>query len=326
MGKLIEDQKPRMVEIYKPGDSALQIVQLLELSPGTANHWLHRRVVFLRGLRETPTRHRLRHNAFDELTSVSAYWIGFLFADGSVAPCKQSLTVQLRISECDRDHLVKLRTFLGSTHTISTAPAGNYGGYPSRPSVCLRVGSERLAQRLLSLGRYEGTINGTLTRSRDFWRGVVDGDGSLGFLATGYPYFGLVGSRRLLEAFLLFLKSNGLGARMTIRPDRTIFQIATAGHTAEKIVSFLYRDASVALDRKAASAAQIAAAEDARLSAHRALLAQIAGWYQDGASLKLIGSRLGVSDVTILRWMEKEGIPRRQRRGGRRRIARDRGE
>lgn len=180
------------------------------------------------------------------------------------------------------------------------------------------VRSARLADRILRLGRYDGPIEATLVDSRDFCRGAVDGDGSLGILATGYAYFGLVGSRRLLEAFLLFLRSNNLAARMTIRPDRTIFQIATAGYTAEKIVCFLYDSADVALDRKAASATEIVAARAARLRAERSRLAQISDWYQSGESLKQIGSRLGVSNVTILRWMVEAGIPRRTRYGGRR--------
>jgi hypothetical protein len=115
---------------------------------------------------------------------------------------------------------------------------------------------------------------------------------------------------------------------MTIRPDKTIFQIATAGYIAEKIVVFLYENATVALDRKAVTAAKIATMRDVHLSAERARLdrergrlIQIADWYQDGASLKQIGMRFGVSDVTILHWMEQAGIPRRQRHGGRRRMA-----
>jgi hypothetical protein len=125
-----------------------------------------------------------------------------------------------------------------------------------------------------------------------------------------------------------FLKSNELSAKMTIRADKTIFQIATAGHIAEKIVAFLYENATVALDRKAASATKIVAMRDAHLSAEairldleRARLARIAAWYQDGASLQQIGLRLGVSNVTILRWMREGGIPRRERHGGRRRMA-----
>jgi transposase len=320
--KLNEYQKLRMVDLYKSGESATQIARQLQVSAPTVYYWLHRLGVILR---ESPGS-QLRHDAFDELSPEAAYWVGFLFADGSVGRKRRSGPISVRLSERDSKHLVKLQEFLNSSHTISIAPAGNYGGYSSKPSMHLMFTSERLTQQLLSLGRYEGPISDLLIQSRDFWRGVVDGDGSLGILETGYAYFGVVGSRRLLEAFMSFLKSNELGARMTIRADKTIFQVATAGHTAEKIVVFLYRDATVALDRKAASAAKIAAMSDTHLSAERfrldqerARLAKIAAWYQDGASLQQIGLRLGVSNVTILRWMEQAGIPRRERQGGRRR-------
>jgi transposase-like protein len=318
---ITDDQKARIVELYASGESTLKIGLLLQLSPTTVNKWLHRFGVTLREPRETSTRCQVRHDAFDVITSDAAYWIGFLFADGSVRSDGQSGMVSVRVSERDRDQLAKFRTFLGSTHKIGTAPAGNFGGYRSKPSVRLCIPSVRLSQQLLSLGRYEGPISDLLIQSRDFWRGVVDGDGSLGILATGYAYFELVGSRRLLEACLSFLRSNELGARMTIRANKTIFQIATAGFIAEKIVAFLYENAAVALDRKAATAAKIAAMREVRLSAERARLTQIADWYQDGESLKQIGLRLGVSDVTVLHWMEKAGIPRRERHGGRRRVA-----
>ena len=115
---------------------------------------------------------------------------------------------------------------------------------------------------------------------------------------------------------------------MTIRPDKTIFQIATAGYTAEKIVHFLYANADVTLDRKAVIAAKIMAIREARLSAERSRLsversrlAQIAEWYQGGESLKQIAARLEVSNVTILRWMDNAGIPRRKRHGGRRSLS-----
>lgn len=322
MSALTEDQKKRVVELYATGQSTAQIARRYQVSVTTINHLLHRCNVVLRGERKRST-YQLRHDAFDELTSDAAYWIGFIFADGSIIGRGKPARVQVRLSERDREHLVKLRRFLGSNHAIRAAPAGNYGGYRSRPSVVFSVSSAQLARRLESLGRYEGPIDSTLVRSRDFWRGVVDGDGSLGILASGYAYFGLVGSHRLLEAFMDFLQSNGLGARMTIRPDKTIFQVATAGHTAERVISFLYEHATVALDRKAASAARIAAARKARIGAqidmHRSRMARIAKWYRAGASLKSIGSRLGVSDVTIMRWMEEARVPRRPQTGGRRR-------
>jgi len=177
VGKITEDQKAVMAILYASGETTVQIGQYLQVSPSTVNYWLHRCGVTLRGPRETSTKCKLRHDALDELTPNAAYWIGFLFADGSVGYRGQSGKVGLRVSERDKDHIVKLRAFLGSTHAISAGPAGNYGGYASRPSVHFTVTSARLAERLLTLGRYEGPIDDTLIRSRDFWRGVTDGDG-----------------------------------------------------------------------------------------------------------------------------------------------------
>jgi len=46
---------------------------------------------------------------------------------GQITEDQKALMVELY--ERDRSDLVKLRTFLGSNHTIGDAPAGNYGGY-----------------------------------------------------------------------------------------------------------------------------------------------------------------------------------------------------
>jgi RIO-like serine/threonine protein kinase len=136
---LTEDQKTRVVELYASGQSTVQIARRFQVSVTTINHLLHRRNVVLRGRRKRSA-YQLRHDAFDELTPDAAYWIGFLFADGSIIGRGKSARIQVRLSERDREHLVKLRRFLGSTHTISAAPAGNYGGYHSRPSVVFSVG------------------------------------------------------------------------------------------------------------------------------------------------------------------------------------------
>jgi intein-encoded DNA endonuclease-like protein len=121
---LTEDQKTYVVELYASGQSTVQIAKRLQVSATTINHLLHHRNVVLRGPRKRST-YQLRHDAFDELTPDAAYWIGFLFADGSVTGRGKSARVQARLSERDREHLVKLRRFLGSTHTITAAPAGS---------------------------------------------------------------------------------------------------------------------------------------------------------------------------------------------------------
>jgi hypothetical protein len=165
---ITDSQKARMVELYASGESTPKIGRLFQLSPDTVNYWLRRSGVTLRGPRETSTRCRVRHDAFYKIVPDSAYWIGFLFADGSVSNYGRLGSVSVRVSERDRNQIVELRTFLGSTHKIGTAPAGNYGGYRSKPSVRLVIPSARLAEQLLSLGRYEGPIDDLLIQSRDF--------------------------------------------------------------------------------------------------------------------------------------------------------------
>jgi hypothetical protein len=261
----------------------------------------------------------LNHEAFDIITDDAAYWIGFLFADGSVVrERKGAPMVQVRLSEVDRGHIVKLREFLGSTHAIGTSPPGNFGGYASRASVRLAVNSERLASRLLELGRYHGPIGSELATSRHFWRGVVDGDGSIFTTKTGYTGFGVVGSRRLLDAFLGFLKERNLARRMTVRPAKSIYGISTAGHLAELIIEELYRDGATALDRKAAAAGpiiELARAARAKAEADRARAeadaAELRQRYEAGATLVELGQHYGVSNVTVLYRMRRAGIPRR---------------
>ncbi len=254
----------------------------------------------------------LNHQALDVITDDAAYWIGFLFADGSVIRERQSApAIQVRLSEVDRGQIAKLREFLGSTHTIGYCPPGNYGGYSSRASFRLSVRSERLAHRLLDLGRYEGPIARELVSSRHFWRGVVDGDGSVYISKLGYAVFGLVGSRRMLEAFRGFLKERGLAGRMSIRPTKSIYIINTAGNLAARIIEELYKDAVVALDRKAAAARPII--ESVRIARARAQAdaAELRQRYEAGATLVELGRYFGVSDVAILNRMRKAGIPRR---------------
>jgi Mor family transcriptional regulator len=254
----------------------------------------------------------VNHEAFDVFTDDATYWIGFLFADGSVIqPQKGVPRVQLRLSEIDRGHVEKFRQFLSSTHAVTASPPGNFGGYQSRASVRCSVSSRRLGERLLELGRYEGPIAPELVGSRHFWRGVVDGDGSIYTLKTGYYGISLVGSQRLLDAFLGFLRERNLSGRMTVSPHKSIHEVSTAGHLAELIIDELYRNATTALARKAAAAGPIIKSVRARRIQAANDADELRERYEAGATLVELGRHYGVSNVAILHRMRRAGIPRR---------------
>lgn len=244
--KLTELQRVEAVERYVRGQTCAQIAADFGVTGVAILCLLNRRGVKIR------RRCIVRHDALDELTPEAAYWCGFLFADGNVhrVSMTRQPTVGVGVAECDRGHLEKFRTFLGSTHKIMV-------GNKCPPSYQFRVSSTRLADRLLELGRYEGPIDPELAGSRHFWRGVADGDGSLGCYrkrpgSEPSAQFRLCGERRALLAFTDFLREEGsTGANLTVRPHKSIYSVGTTGWSAARIVQLLYADAPVALDRKA---------------------------------------------------------------------------
>ena len=273
--KLDAEQETMAATLYAAGQTQTQIGAATGAHQMTISRNLRRMGVKIRSNSEARTTCSLRRDAFDILTPDAAYWCGFIFTDGTVItrPAGQGDIVGVHISAGDRGHLVKLRDFLGSTHAITSAPAQlmsvhNGRTYMARPTCALTVSSQQLADRLRSLGRYEGPISPELAASLDFWRGAVDGDGSLGLYRNSYkpppavyPRVELVGASRLLDVFLAFLASHGMAGRMTVRPrkNHNIHVVATTGRPVPPIVDLLYRDAVVALGRKALRAARIIA-------------------------------------------------------------------
>jgi hypothetical protein len=247
--KLTDLQRVEAVERYIRGQTCDQIGADFGVSGVAILDVLNRHGVTIR------RRCIVRHDALDEIMPESAYWCGFLFADGNVhrRSMRQQPVLSVGVAARDLQQIVKLRSFLGSSHKICI-------GNKRHPSYQFHVASNQLCQRLCSLGRYEGQVSPELVNSRHFWRGLADGDGSLGCYAKRpgskpSAQFRLCGERRLLLAFTHFLRADGTtGANLTVRPHKSIYSVGTTGWSAARIVQLLYEDAPVALDRKADTA------------------------------------------------------------------------
>jgi hypothetical protein len=252
VGRLTETERLEVVQRYVDGSTVPQLALAFGITDPAVRSLLIRRGVYRRAT------HTLRHDAFEIFSEEAMYWIGFLFADGCVAYRVGHIPqISVGLAERDRDHLVALREFLGSNGKISEPQA-------THRACQFSFRSAQLAARLIELGRYDGPINRELAASSDFWRGVVDGDGSIGSYGRpgslrAQPQIRLVGQRRLLEAFREFLAIHGIKG-LSVRPHKSIFNIGTTGRPARRIIELLYRDASVALARKADRAAQVLAA------------------------------------------------------------------
>jgi len=262
--KLSDVSKPLPAEVqrdiiarYLAKDPSTAIAKSLGIHTATVCRVLQRNGIPIRSITEQRTRHPLRHDAFDVLTPDAAYWCGMLFTDGTVRHRpSETPEVALVLTASDRAHIEKLRTFLGSTHAITDIPRRPVGRYISQPACSYSVRSRQLADRLCALGRYEGSLDPQLARSRDFWRGAVDGDGSI---HHDRAEIRLAGSLRLLTYFAAFV-GEVIGRVPNVNPNRMIYNVGLACAPAESVVRVLYAGATTALTRKADVAAKIIAA------------------------------------------------------------------
>lgn len=273
--RLSKIQKESVCFRYSAGESSEKLAIDFGISSVAIRGILKRRNITIRSAREAQIRCELDESAFDVITPESAYWAGFLFADGCLFHRSGSPSLTLRLSAIDAAHVSKFQKFLKSTHKLIIVKASETN-IKTKKSVQFQCRSQRLVSRLIEIG-----MNGLdsepiteLRQSRDFWRGVIDGDGSLNIYHRK-SYFNkhprinawsiprddkrleLVGGKQLLESFINFLKEKYPDIKNSVRPHKSIFRVGLAGATAEKVIDLLYSDCIVALDRKLNAAKNI---------------------------------------------------------------------
>ena len=84
---------------------------------------------------------------------------------------------------------------------------------------------------------------------RHYWRGVIDGDGHISKIGDGIR---LYGSYWMCEGFRNFMiKWFGYYHKINrTHKESKIFQVSTSGIEANKVISFLYSNSTIFLDRK----------------------------------------------------------------------------
>lgn len=242
---------------YKDGESGHQVAKEFGISTGYVYTILKLGGVPSRSLSEANRKYSLDQSVFSNITEESSYWIGFLLADGCLGLQGGGAVkiIQVALKHSDKGHLEKLRVFLGTDHPIYE----HWGICNNKPyqSARLTINSKRIFDDLVYYGLKPRKsldrnikIKG-LENDRHFWRGMVDGDGSIGIYKYGkykYPSFGLcAGSQKLLRQFLDFLPFTMI---KNVHPHKNIFRVEYAGSNAKKVISYLYSDCSIYLDRK----------------------------------------------------------------------------
>jgi hypothetical protein len=243
--KFSDDDIVKIKDLYVSGKSQGEIAVMFGVSQQGIGKVLGRS-----GVDSRKTFARVDEHYFDIIDSEEkAYWFGFLAADGWISKSK---AIGLSLHPKDTEHI--------KNFSVAVGLGGEYL-VNSRDEPYVLFKSVVMWDSLVSKGF-------TLTKSKDlvihgdvvpidlkrhFWRGMIDGDGSLP-VAIRYGHrrdsVELVGTRSVCESFAVFCSSVGCGNPNPRNSQGTLWHVAVTGIDARKLMKVLYDGVVVALERK----------------------------------------------------------------------------
>ncbi|HMS38747.1 MAG TPA: LAGLIDADG family homing endonuclease [Pyrinomonadaceae bacterium] len=194
-----------------------------------------------------------------------AYLFGFIQTDGHLYQNSRNRgRLSIELGKRDEELLLELQKRLPFNSTISerTRKTNFSDKYVS---VIWNVFDKKFRDFLTESGLPSGSKSKTIVSpigkcSRiDYFRGLIDGDGSLGLTAKGFPYLSFItASPEIANEYLSFLKSITNKEKTTTANKRdNVFNIAIYKEDAQKVVKILYYENCLALPRKIQKASDV---------------------------------------------------------------------
>lgn len=169
--------------------------------------------------------------AFHKLTPESLYWLGWMATDGCVH-WQNGWKISLELQEADKALIERFSKFIGGTE-----PKQRKG---KRSSWYTSLGSSIMGSKLLEYGikqRKSSTllVSPELARSPHFWRGAIEGDGSITEYELGNLKVELSsGSHAFIEQFKLFYPN------ATVKPNQKKWRAYCCCSHARRLLKLLY--------------------------------------------------------------------------------------
>ena len=246
MAKIPDSEIQLAIQLFNNGMSITKIAQQLHRDRKSLSDRMKQEGVVIT---QHCNKKQVNSNFFDNWTEKSAYWLGFIFADGHLSD-RDYLEITIK----DKEHLEKFKADINSEHKISTKHVNGFDYY----KIILR--DKHLAEQLRYLGvSHNKTYGWDLPSIPDeymnhFIRGLFDGDGTFTHSKGAYSFRIVSYNRNILEELIEIIKNfvpevNG-HIRIYQYKERVPELNIGDNKTLKVFLEWLYNNSTVYLDRK----------------------------------------------------------------------------
>lgn len=198
--------------------------------------------------------------AFDVVMEVSAYWAGFLMADGNIGLGRRGggqQSINLCLAAADYNHIVKFKAFMESESPILKSKAHLKTTGKDYVNFKISIHSDYLANALAKFGvvpqKTKKAFVLLLENNRDFWRGYIDGNGSIIFPSRpkSTPILGCcAGSKILMDQLSTYIARIDSNDPPPVRLGHGSWDLRIHGARAAFFARHLYQHSEIYLNRK----------------------------------------------------------------------------
>jgi transposase len=252
------EEKEEIIKLHTDGYNTYQIAPLFDTTPSTIrlnlNKW---------GYETSRYTYSANHNFFSELnTARKVYWLGFITSDGSINDRAHNNSLDIGLCDIDIDHLQKFLDDIESDHKIYTSTDDKAEIKITSPQMVSDLAKYGIVPRKAHIVKPHKDID--LNYERDYWRGQIDGDGSVGYTKTRDTYrpsITITGTYETCEGFMNYCKKfvDSKAKIYKYKDKKSTHSYRIVGKNAVIIIRELYEGAEVYLDRKYKIAMEILA-------------------------------------------------------------------
>lgn len=176
------------------------------------------------------------------LTREARYWLGFLLADGCLYYSRGYPVISINVAKVDQQHLIDFATFCSVTSHAFDLPGhlGRSIGRQVRFAISREQAEQFSEYGIVPRKSMKEVPPQGLIHDIDWWRGMIDGDGSLG-LYRGCPQLSICGSMETCEAFSCLVQNITQHKPQVIEISKSFYRcVAGGGNNSQPVIRKIY--------------------------------------------------------------------------------------